>query len=200
MKSYRLYFEFAKGLWKQNPVFFQLLGMCPTLAVTNSAINGLSMGLAVIFVLTCSGIVISSIRKLIPREVRIPTFVIIIASFVTVIDFVFKAQLPEVSKALGPYVPLIVVNCIILGRQEAFTSKNPLLPSIADTLGMGIGFTLALVILGSIREIFGSGSIFGFQILGDYFHPWVIMILPPGAFLTLGVLIGFINKFSHQRA
>jgi len=158
------------------------------------------MGLAVIFVLTCSGIVISFIRKLIPREVRIPTFVIIIASFVTVIDFVFKAQLPEVSKALGPYVPLIVVNCIILGRQEAFTSKNPLLPSIADTLGMGIGFTLALVILGSIREIFGSGSIFGFQILGDYFHPWVIMILPPGAFLTLGVLIGFINKFSHQRA
>jgi len=200
MKSYRLYFEFVKGLWKQNPVFFQLLGMCPTLAVTNSAINGLSMGLAVIFVLTCSGIVISFIRKLIPREVRIPTFVIIIASFVTVIDFVFKAQLPEVSKALGPYVPLIVVNCIILGRQEAFTSKNPLLPSIADTLGMGIGFTLALVILGSIREIFGSGSIFGFQILGDYFHPWVIMILPPGAFLTLGVLIGFINKFSHQRA
>ncbi len=200
MKSYRLYAEFVKGLWRQNPVFFQLLGMCPTLAVTNSAINGLSMGLAVIFVLVCSGIVISIFRNFIPSEVRIATFTIIIASFVTVIDFVFKAQLPEISKALGPYVPLIVVNCIILGRQEAFTSKNPLLPSIADTLGMGIGFTLALVILGSIRELFGSGSIFGYQILGNYFRPWVIMILPPGAFLTLGVLIGTINKFSPVRS
>jgi len=200
MKSYRMYFEFVKGLWKQNPVFFQLLGMCPTLAVTNSAINGLSMGLAVIFVLVCSGIVISSFRKFIPSEVRIATFTIIIASFVTVIDLVFKAQLPEISKALGPYVPLIVVNCIILGRQEAFTSKNPILPSIADTLGMGVGFTLALVILGSIRELFGSGSVFGYQILGDYFRPWVIMILPPGAFLTLGVLIGLINKFSPKKA
>jgi len=172
--------------------------MCPTLAVTNSAINGFSMGLAVIFVLLCSGIVISSIRKFVPSEVRIPIFVIIIASFVTVIDFLFKAKVPEISKALGPYVPLIVVNCIILGRQEAFTSKNPLLPSIADALGMGMGFTLALVILGSIREFFGSGSVFGYQILGDYFHPWVIMILPPGAFLTLGVLIGLINKFSRR--
>ena len=199
MKSYRLHLEFLKGLWKQNPVFFQLLGMCPTLAVTNSAINGFSMGLAVIFVLVCSGIVISSIRKLIPSEVRIPIFVIIIASFVTVIDLLFKAQLPEISKALGPYIPLIVVNCIILGRQEAFNYKNPLLPSIFDNLGMGIGFTLALIILGSIREVLGSGSVFGYQILGDYFRPWIIMILPPGAFLTLGVLIGAINKFSRQK-
>ncbi len=197
MKSYRMYIEFIKGLWRQNPVFFQLLGMCPTLAVTNSAINGLFMGLAVIFVLVCSGIVVSSFRKFIPSEVRIPTFVIIIASFVTVIDFVFKAQLPEISKALGPYVPLIVVNCIILGRQEAFTSKNPVSLSIADTFGMGVGFTLALVVLGSIREFFGSGSIFGYQILGDYFRPWIIMILPPGAFLTLGTLLGIIKKFSH---
>lgn len=200
MKSYRLHLEFLKGLWKQNPVFFQLLGICPTLAVTNSAINGFSMGLAVIFVLVCSGIVISSIRKLIPSEVRIPIFVIIIASFVTVIDLLFKAQLPEISKALGPYIPLIVVNCIILGRQEAFNYKNPLLPSIFDNLGMGIGFTLALIILGSIREILGSGSLFGYQLLGDYFRPWIIMILPPGAFLTLGVLIGVINKFSRQKA
>lgn len=199
VRSYRLYAELVKGLWKQNPVFFQLLGMCPTLAVTNSAINGLSMGLAVIFVLVSSGIVISLFRKLIPPEVRIATFTIIIASFVTVIDLLFKAKFPEISKALGPYVPLIVVNCIILGRQEAFTSKNPILPSIADTLGMGAGFTLALIILGSIRELLGSGSVFGYQILGDYFHPWVIMILPPGAFLTLGVLIGIINKFSPQR-
>lgn len=200
MRSYRLFYEFVKGLWKENPVYFQLLGMCPTLAVTNSAINGLSMGFAVVFVLVCSGVVISSIRSLIPSEVRIPVFVIIIASFVTVIDFVFKAFTPGVSKALGPYIPLIVVNCIILGRQEAFTSKNPPLPSLLDALGMGLGFTLALVILGSIRELFGARSIFGFQILMDSFRPWVIMILPPGAFLTLGVLIGTINKFSRRVA
>jgi len=200
MRAYRLFYEFTKGLWKENPVYFQLLGMCPTLAVTNSAMNGVSMGLAVIFVLVCSGVVISAIRSFIPSEVRIPVFVIIIASFVTVIDFVFKAFTPGVSKALGPYIPLIVVNCIILGRQEAFTSKNAPLPSLLDALGMGLGFTLSLVILGSIRELLGSRSIFGFQILMDSFRPWVIMILPPGAFLTLGVLIGTINKFSRREA
>jgi electron transport complex protein RnfE len=172
--------------------------MCPTLAITNSAMNGLSMGAAVTFVLICSGIVISSIRKLIPQEVRIATFTIIIASFVTVIDYILKANLPAISKALGPYIPLIVVNCIILGRQEAFTSKNPIPPSLADALGMGLGFTLALVILGSIRELLGSGSIFGYQILGSYFRPWVIMILPPGAFLTLGILIGIMNTLSRK--
>lgn len=198
MRSYRLYAEFIKGIWKQNPAFVQLLGMCPTLAVTNSAINGLSMGAAVTFALVCSGMVISSIRKLIPPEVRIATFTIIIASFVTVIDYLLKANLPAISKALGPYVPLIVVNCIILGRQEAFTSKNPILPSLADALGMGLGFTLALVILGSIRELLGSGSVFGYQILGSYFTPWVIMILPPGAFLTLGILIAMLNTFSQK--
>lgn len=198
MRSPRLYAEFIKGIWKQNPAFVQLLGMCPTLAVTNSAINGLSMGAAVTFALICSGMVISSIRKLIPPEVRIATFTIIIASFVTVIDYILKANLPTISKALGPYVPLIVVNCIILGRQEAFTSKNPILPSLADALGMGLGFTLALVILGSVRELLGSGSVFGYQILGSYFTPWVIMILPPGAFLTLGILIAMLNTFSSE--
>lgn len=198
MRSPRLYAEFIKGIWKQNPAFVQLLGMCPTLAVTNSAINGLSMGAAVTFALICSGMVISSIRKLIPPEVRIATFTIIIASFVTVIDYILKANLPTISKALGPYVPLIVVNCIILGRQEAFTSKNPILPSLADALGMGLGFTLALVILGSVRELLGSGSVFGYQILGSYFTPWVIMILPPGAFLTLGILIAMLNTFSSK--
>ncbi len=199
MKSYRIYAEFIKGLWKQNPVFVQLLGMCPTLAVTNSAINGFSMGMAVTFVLVSSGIVISLFRKFIPPEVRIATFTIIIASFVTIIDLFFKASFPDISKALGPYIPLIVVNCIILGRQEAFSSKNPPLASIADALGMGIGFTVALIILGSIRELLGSGSIFGYRLLGDYFRPWVIMILPPGAFLTLGVLIGIINHFSFRK-
>ncbi len=198
MSSYRLYAQFIKGIWKQNPALVLLLGMCPTLAVTNSAMNGISMGAAVTFVLIGSGIVISSIRKLIPPEVRIATFTIIIASFVTVIDYVLKANLPAISKALGPYIPLIVVNCIILGRQEAFTSKNPILPSLADALGMGLGFTLALVILGSIRELLGSGSIFGYQILGSYFTPWVIMILPAGAFLTLGILIGIMNTLSGK--
>lgn len=198
MRSYRLYAEFIKGIWKQNPAFVQLLGMCPTLAVTNSAVNGLSMGVAVTFALVCSGMVISSIRKLIPPEVRIATFTIIIASFVTVIDYILKANLPTISKALGPYVPLIVVNCLILGRQEAFTSKNPILPSLADAMGMGLGFTLALVILGSVRELLGSGSVFGYQILGSYFTPWVIMILPPGAFLTLGILIAMLNTFSGK--
>ena len=198
MSSYRLYAQFIKGIWKENPALVLLLGMCPTLAVTNSAINGLSMGAAVTFVLICSGMVISSIRKLIPPEVRIATFTIIIASFVTVIDYILKANLPSISKALGPYVPLIVVNCIILGRQEAFTSKNPILPSLADALGMGLGFTLGLVILGSIRELLGSGSIFGYQILGSYFTPWVIMILPAGAFLTLGILIAMMNALSMK--
>ena len=198
MSSYRLYAQFIKGIWKQNPAFVLLLGMCPTLAVTNSAVNGLSMGVAVTFTLVCSGMVISSVRKLIPPEVRIATFTIIIASFVTVIDYVLKANLPAISKALGPYVPLIVVNCIILGRQEAFTSKNPILPSLADALGMGLGFTLALVILGSIRELLGSGSVFGYQILGSYFTPWVIMILPAGAFITLGILIGMMNALSMK--
>jgi len=199
IKSYRIYVELIKGLWKENPVFVQLLGICPTLAITNSAINGLSMGIAVTFVLVCSGIVISSFRKLIPPEVRIAIFTVVIATFVTIADLFFKANFPDISKALGPYIPLIVVNCIILGRQEAFTSKNPPLASIADTLGMGIGFTMALIILGSIRELLGSGSVFGYQVLGDYFRPWVIMILPSGAFLTLGVLIGIVNCFSPRK-
>lgn len=199
IKSYRIYVELIKGLWKENPVFVQLLGICPTLAITNSAINGLSMGIAVTFVLVCSGIVVSSFRKLIPPEVRIAIFTIVIATFVTIADLFFKANFPDISKALGPYIPLIVVNCIILGRQEAFTSKNPPLASIADTLGMGIGFTMALIILGSIRELLGSGSVFGYQVLGDYFRPWVIMILPSGAFLTLGVLIAIVNCFSPRK-
>lgn len=195
MKSYSFYTELIRGLWRENPTFVQLLGMCPTLAVTNSSLNGLSMGLAVTFVLICSELTISSIRKFIPREVRIGIFTIIIATFVTIIDYFLKAQYPIISKALGPYVPLIVVNCIILGRQEAFASKNSVNLSFADALGMGMGFTGALTILGSIRELLGSGSLFGYEILGNWFRPWVIMILPPGAFLTLGILIGIINTF-----
>jgi len=198
MRFYSFYAQFIKGLWRENPTFVQLLGMCPTLAITNSSLNGISMGLAVTFVLVCSELTISSIRKYIPREVRIGIFTIIIATFVTIIDYFFKAQYPTISKALGPYVPLIVVNCIILGRQEVFASKNPVTLSLADALGMGLGFTGALTILGSIRELLGSGSLFGYELLGNWFRPWIIMILPPGAFLTLGILIGIMNTFSRR--
>lgn len=191
--------DFLKGIWRENPVLVQLLGMCPTLATTTSSINGLFMGMATTFVVTASGLVISSLRKIIPSEVRIPTFTVIIATFVTVAKLFLDAQFPQISKALGPYVPLIVVNCLILGRQEAFTSKNPVHRSFADTLGMGVGFTLVLVILGSIRELMASGTIFDISILGDWYRPMVIMVLPAGAFITLGLLVGFFNIISDRR-
>ena len=184
-----LSYEFLKGLWDESPTFRQLLGMCPTLAVTTSTINGLSMGLATSFVLICSSVIVSLMRKIIPAQVRIAAYVVVIATFVTMADLFLKGNFPDISKALGPFVPLIVVNCIILGRAEAFASKHPLLPSFVDALGNGIGFTLALVLLGTIREIFGTGSFFGLV----NFEPWVIMILPGGAFITLGLLIGLMN-------
>ncbi|OQX56412.1 MAG: electron transport complex subunit RsxE [Candidatus Cloacimonas sp. 4484_209] len=198
MSSARLYMDFFKGLWKENPVFRQLLGMCPTLAVTTSVLNGISMGLAMTFVLVSTSIVVSIIRKIIPNQVRIATFTIIIATFVTIADLFMKAKFPPISKALGPYVPLIVVNCIILGRQEAFAKKNPLHRSFLDALGMGVGFTLALILLGAIRELLGSGSILNFQILGSWYEPWVIMILPAGAFITLGFLVALINVIDQR--
>jgi len=191
--------EFLKGLWNENPILRMLLGLCPTLAVTNSAINGLSMGLATTFALLCSSILISLLRKIIPSQVRIAGYIVIIATFVTVADKFLAAYLPEISKELGPYVPLIVVNCIILGRQEAFSSKNGVGRSIIDALGMGSGFILVLLVLGSIRELFGSATIFNLQILGDWFNPWMIMILPPGAFLTLGLLIGLGNWLNERK-
>ena len=194
-----LFAEFLKGFWKENPVLVMLLGLCPTLAVTNSAINGLSMGLAVIFTLVCSSTLISLVRKIIPKEVRIPTFIIVIATFVTVTDLTLAAFFPDISKSLGPFVPLIVVNCIVLGRQEAFASKNPVHRAIIDALGMSIGFTLTLIILGSIRELLGSGTIFSFQIMPANFQPWMVMGLPPGAFLTLGLMIGIFNWISSKR-
>ncbi len=201
--SWQLYADLIKGLWRENPVFMQLLAMCPTLAVTTTAFQGFTMGIAVVFVLVLSGVVISSFRKLIPHQVRIATFTIIIATFVTITDLTLAATFPPMSKALGPYVPLIVVNCIILGRMEVFTSKHTVSRSFMDTLGMGLGFTLALVILGSIRELLSSGAVFGYQILitqaaGGWFRPWVIMILPPGAFITLGILLAIINSFSRK--
>lgn len=191
--------EFLKGLWNDNPVLRMLLGLCPTLAVTNSAINGLAMGLATTFVLISSSILISLLRKVIPHQVRIAGYIVIIATFVTVADKYLAAYLPEISKALGPYVPLIVVNCLILGRQEAFSSKNGVGRSIIDALGMGLGFISVLVVLGGIREILGSATLFNIQVLGDWFNPWMIMILPPGAFLTLGLLIGLGNWLNERK-
>lgn len=188
--------EYLKGLWEINPIFKQILGMCPTLAVTVSAINGLAMGLATTFVLVFSSVIISSIRKIVPSQVRIATYILIISTFVTIVDLVMKAKFPELSKALGPFIPLIVVNCIILGRAEAFASRNNLLRSFLDALGNGTGFLIALIILGSIRELLGTRKIFGFQILPDGFTPWMVMILPAGAFLTLGLLIGLANAFT----
>ncbi len=198
-KSISLSKEFLKGLWDENPVLRMLLGLCPTLAVTNSAINGLAMGLATTFVLLSSSVIISLLRKVIPHQVRIAGYIVIIATFVTVADRYMAAFLPEISKALGPYVPLIVVNCVILGRQEAFASKNGVGRSIIDALGMGSGFILVLLVLGSIRELLGSATIFNLQILGDWFNPWMIMILPPGAFLTLGLLIGLGNWLNERK-
>lgn len=188
--------EYLKGLWEINPIFKQILGMCPTLAVTVSAINGLAMGLATTFVLVFSSVIISSIRKIVPSQVRIATYILIISTFVTIVDLVMKAKFPELSKALGPFIPLIVVNCIILGRAEAFASRNNLLRSFLDAFGNGTGFLIALIILGSIRELLGTRKIFGFQVLPNGFTPWMVMILPAGAFLTLGLLIGFANAFT----
>lgn len=173
--------------------------MCPTLAVTTKALFGFSMGMATLFVLVGSSIVISSIRKLIPPQVRIATFTVIIATFVTCADYFLKANFYTISKELGPYVPLIVVNCIILGRQEAFAYKNNVLESLTDAVGMGIGFTIVLVILGSIRELLGFGTIFYYEILGKGFEHWVIMALPAGAFITLGFLVGFFNWINMKR-
>ena len=182
--------EYVKGLWDENPVFRQLLGLCPTLAVTNAVINGIAMGLATTFVLLLSSLVVSSIKKVIPNQVRIASYIVIIASFVTVADLFLQAFFYPISKALGPYVPLIVVNCVILGRQEAFSSKNSVGRSMIDALGMSTGFVLALLLLSSVREILGAGTFLGIQVFGSWFKPWIIMLLPAGAFIALGILLG----------
>jgi len=187
------------GIIKENPIFVQLLGMCPTLAVTTSALNGLGMGLATTTVLIGSNIVIASLRKLIPNKIRIPVFIVVIATFVTLIDMFMHAYALELYKSLGLFIPLIVVNCLILGRAESYASKNSVVPSIFDAIGMGIGFTLALTVLGMVRELLGSGSLFGATILGGSFEPALIMILPPGAFLALGFLIGLVNFISRKK-
>jgi electron transport complex protein RnfE len=185
--------NFTKGFIKENPVFVLLLGMCPTLGTTTSAINGAGMGLATAFVLIMSNLVISSVKSLIPDKVRIPAFIVIIASFVTIVDLLMAGFLPSLHEQLGLFIPLIVVNCIVLGRAESFASKNGVFASIIDGLGMGLGFTFALVLLGGAREILGSGSIFNYKFIGDN-DGMLVFVLAPGAFLALGYIIALINK------
>jgi len=183
---------FARGVWRENPVLIQMLGLCPTLAVTNTVANSLAMGIATFFVLTGSSVLVSSLRKLIPAEVRISTYILIIATFVTVADMGLAAFVPEIHKALGAFIALIVVNCIILGRQEAFASKNTVGRALLDAVGSGAGFMIALLLMGSIREVIGMGTFLGMPLFGANYQPWVVMILPPGGFLTLGGILLFL--------
>ena len=196
----RLVAEFSKGIWKVNPVFKLVLGMCPALAVTTSAENGLGMGLATTFVLVCSNIVVSLMRRLIPPKVRIPSFIVVVASFVTVVQLCMEAYLYDLYKALGLFIPLIVVNCLILGRAEAFASKNPLSASVMDGIGMGLGFTLSLFLLGAVREILGAGALLGYSVFGATYKPFLLMILPPGAFIALGFLLALMNRLESRRS
>lgn len=187
------------GIFQENPVFILLLGLCPTLGVTSSAINGLAMGLAVVAVLTCSNFLVSLFKSFIPSQVRIPAYIMIIASLVTLVQMVMEAYTPALYDALGLFIPLIVVNCIILGRAESFASKNPISASIADGIGTGLGFTLSLTVLGMIREVLGNGSFFGFKITPDTFSPALIFILAPGGFLTIGFIIAFLNYLKMKK-
>jgi len=199
MSPTNTYEEFIKGIWKENPVFVQVLGMCPMLAVTNSAINAIAMGLATFFVLFGSSTLVSLFKNFIPKQVRISCYIIIIATFVTVADYTLQALVPEVHKELGAFVPLIVVNCMILGRQEAFASKHGVGLAMADAVGTSIGFLFALFTLGSVREILGNGTLFGVSLFGPHFEPWVVMLLPPGGFLMLGLILLFFNWLKEKK-
>jgi electron transport complex protein RnfE len=190
MNNWKVFFN---GLVKENPTFVLLLGMCPTLGTTSSALNGMSMGLATTFVLICSNIVIALLKNLIPDKVRIPAYIVVIASFVTLLQMLMQAYLPSLYASLGLFIPLIVVNCIILGRAEAFAAKNTALPSLFDGLGMGLGFTWALTLLGAVRELLGTGAVFGFTLLPSATN-MLVFVLAPGAFIVLGYLIAIVNK------
>ena len=192
--------EFTKGFIKENPVFILVLGMCPTLAVTSSVQDALGMGLSTTFVLLCSNIIVSLIKGIVPTKIRIPMFIVVIATFVTIVDMAMAAFMPPLHKSLGLFIPLIVVNCIILGRAEAFASKNNVFMSIMDALGMGLGFTFALVVLGAIRELLGAGKILGFPILPQAYQdsPMLVAILAPGAFITLGFILAVINLVKKE--
>jgi len=182
-------YDLLRGVWRENPVLIQLLGLCPALAVTNTVANSLAMGLATFFVLLGSSLLVSALKKVIPHEVRISAYILIIATFVTIADMVLAAVVPDIHKALGAFIALIVVNCMILGRQEAFASKRPIGRALLDAVGTGTGFVIALLMMGTIREVLGYGTFLGIQVLGARYEPWVIMILPPGGFFTLGFLL-----------
>ena len=191
--------ELTKGIIKENPVFVMALGLCPALAVSTSVNDAIGMGVAATFVLLCSNIFISLLKNFIPNKIRIPCYILVIASFVTIVDMVMHAYVPPLHKSLGIFIPLIVVNCIILGRAEAFAGKHGVGKSILDGIGMGIGFTLAVVVIAIIRELLGSGSIYGIRILPTSYKPMITAILPPGAFLTIGLLMGFINMLKNKK-
>lgn len=197
MKKIRI---LTNGIFKENPIFFQLLGMCPTLAVTTSAENGMGMGLATTAVLVCSNAIISIMRKMIPAKIRIPIFIVVIASLVTIVGMVMEGFVNSLYQQLGLFIPLIVVNCLILARAEAYAFKNTVLDSVLDGIGMGVGFTLALTLLGAVRELIGAGSIFGAQLMWASYKPALIMILPPGAFLALGLLLALQNIIKAKKA
>lgn len=198
-KTKNLWQEFSKGIIKENPVLRLLLGCCAVLAVTTSASNAIGMGAATTFVLVCSNVVISLLRKVIPDKVRIPAFITIIASFVTIIQFFIKAYSPALDVSLGVFLPLIVVNCIILGRAEMYASKNKVLPALVDGLGMGVGFTAALLLMGMIRELLGAGTLFGLPVLSGFMEPIIIFLLPPGGFFVFGMLIALAGRLSAEK-
>ena len=190
---------FQRGIIKNNPILGMVLGLCPALAVSTTVVNAIGMGAAATFVLLGSNTIVSSIKRFIPKEIRIPCFIVVIATFVTIVEMIMKAYFPALNKSLGIFIPLIVVNCIIMARAEAFASKNPIAPSIFDALGMGLGFSLALITISAIREILGSGTILGISLFGN-FEPALIMVLPPGALLTLGLLIAITRLFKAKKA
>ena len=195
--------HFLEGLWRENPVFVHLLGMCPVLAVSNSVVNSLSMGLATLFVIVMSAAVVSLARNLIPSQVRIASYIVIIATFVTVAEYLIQSISLEIHQALGAYVPLIVVNCMILGKAESFASKNPMLPAVGSAFGTGVGFVVAITAMGAVREVLGAGTFLGVPLFGENFEPWVVMILPSGGFFVLGFLllvVYAINEYVKRRA
>ena len=191
--------DIVRGIWRENPVLVQMLGLCPTLAVTNTVANSVTMGLATAFVLVGSSFLVASLKRFIPNEVRIASYILIIATFVTIADLALEALVPDIHKALGAFIALIVVNCIILGRQEAFAAKNPVGRSVLDAIGMGAGFTVALLVMGAIREVLGNGTLLGVSLLGPRYEPWVVMVLPPGGFLTLGFILLGLSAWQRRR-